>query len=604
MPGRIEDYALIGDLQTAALVGRDGSIDWLCLPRFDSASCFAALLGGDEHGHWRLAPAFEGEAPERSYVGDSLVLQTEWTTSTGRVRVIDFMPQRDRTPDVMRIVEGVSGSVKMVGELRLRFDYGRIIPWMRRTENHRIAVAGPDAVWLRCGNGSPNGVRTRGRDFATISEFTVHAGERIPFVLSWTPSHHRQGPRQDPEKALRHTLEDWQTWSSRFSAQVAETDVAAVRRSLITLKALTYEPTGGIVAAATAGLPEEIGGERNWDYRFCWLRDSTMTLSALLNAGYHQEARAWYDWLLRAIAGDPAELQIMYGVGGERRLPEETADWLPGYEGSRPVRFGNAAVDQLQLDVYGEVVDTLYLAHRSGIRIERHVWSMLVRLLEFLEERWSDPDEGLWEVRGPRRHFVHSKIMCWAAYDRAVKLAEETRLPGPVERWRELRDLIHSDVCTRGVDHRRGVFTQYYGGRELDAATLFAVKSGFLPADDPRVAATVEAIRRDLHHDGFILRYPTPAAEQQADAVDGLTGSEGAFLACSYWLCDALIAIGRTDEARELFDRLRGLANDLGLISEEWDPLAGRQLGNTPQAFTHVALVNTALALGRAEERA
>ncbi|MER7578167.1 glycoside hydrolase family 15 protein [Streptomyces sp. NPDC126514] len=599
MPGYIEDYALIGDLQTAALVGKDGSIDWLCLPRFDSASCFAALLGGDEQGHWRLAPASHSEAPKRSYLGDSLVLQTEWTTSTGSVRVIDFMPQRDRTADVMRIVEGVSGSVKMVGELRLRFDYGRITPWMRRTENHRIAVAGPDAVWLRCGSG----VHTNGRDFATVSEFTAHAGERIPFVLSWTPSHHRQAPRQDPEKALRHTLEDWQTWSSRFSAPVAESDVAAARRSLITLKALTYEPTGGIVAAATAGLPEEIGGERNWDYRFCWLRDSTMTLSALINAGYQQEARAWYNWLLRAIAGDPAELQIMYGVSGERRLPEETADWLPGYESSRPVRFGNAAVDQLQLDVYGEVVDTLYLAHQSGIRVERHVWSMLVKLLEFLEERWSDPDEGLWEVRGPRRHFVHSKIMCWVAYDRAVKLAEVTRLPGPVERWRELRDLIHMDVCARGVDHERGIFTQYYGGRELDAATLFVVKSGFLPTDDPRVTATIEAIQCDLDHDGFILRYSAPAAQQQADAVDGLVGSEGAFLACSYWLCDALIAIGKTDEARALFERLRGLATDLGLMSEEWDPLAGRQLGNTPQAFTHVALVNTAIELARAERR-
>jgi GH15 family glucan-1,4-alpha-glucosidase len=597
MPGRIEDYALIGDLQTAALVGRDGSIDWLCLPRFDSPSCFAALLGGDEHGHWRLAPASDGEAPFRSYVGDSLVLQTEWTTSTGSVRVIDFMPQRDHTPDVMRIVEGVSGSVKMIGELRLRFDYARVIPWMRRTNHHRIAIAGPDAVWLRCGEG----VRTYGRDFATYSEFTVHEGERIPFVLSWTPSHHSAGPRQDPEKSLQATLDDWQTWAAHCAPGLRESDQSAVRRSLITLKALTYEPTGGIVAAATAGLPEQIGGARNWDYRFCWLRDSTMTLSALLGAGYRREAVAWYQWLLRAIAGDPADLQTMYGVDGERRLPEQIADWLPGYEGSSPVRFGNAAVNQLQLDVFGEVVDTLYLAHQHGIKLELHVWRLLLKLLEFLEEHWSDPDEGLWEVRGPRRHFVHSKIMCWVAFDRAVKLAEETRMAGPVERWRELRDIIHADVCSRGVDKKRGVLTQYYGGAALDAATLFAVKTGFLPPEDPRVVATVEAIQRELNHEGFILRYSTPGGETETDAVDGLAGSEGAFLACSYWLCDALIAIGRVDEARTLFDRLRRLSNDLGLISEEWDPVAGRQLGNTPQAFTHVALVNTAFLLAHTE---
>ncbi|MEZ0064787.1 GH15 family glucan-1,4-alpha-glucosidase [Streptacidiphilus sp. MAP12-20] len=597
MPGRIEDYALIGDLQTAALVGKDGSIDWLCLPRFDSASCFAALLGGDEHGHWRLAPASDGLAPSRSYIGDSLVLQTEWTTPTGTVRVIDFMPQRDRTPDVMRIVVGVSGHVKMTGVLRLRFDYARIIPWMRRTDHHRVAVAGPDAVWLRCGEG----VNTYGQDFATVSEFTVHAGQRVPFVLSWVPSHHKQPPRQDAEAALKTTLADWESWAAYCSTGIAERDRDAVRRSLITLKALTYEPTGGIVAAATAGLPEQVGGARNWDYRFCWLRDSTMTLSALLNAGYRAEAEAWHGWLLRAIAGDPADLQTMYAVGGERRLPETIADWLPGYEGSRPVRFGNAAVDQLQLDVYGEVVDTLYLAHQHGIRIERHVWGLLRKFLEFLEEHWSDPDEGLWEVRGPRRHFVHSKIMCWVAFDRAVKLAEETGLPAPVERWRELRDLVHSDICARGVDPARGVITQYYGGSELDASALFAVKTGFLRPEDPRVVATVEAVQRELDHGGFVRRYSTPEASDLADSVDGLAGSEGAFLACSYWLADALIAIGRVTEARELFDRVSGLANDVGLISEEWDPVSCRQLGNTPQAFTHVALVNTAFLLALAE---
>ncbi|MBF9071343.1 glycoside hydrolase family 15 protein [Streptacidiphilus fuscans] len=598
MPGRIEDYALIGDLQTAALVGRDGSIDWLCLPRFDSPSCFAALLGGDEHGHWRIAPTSDGHAPRRSYVGDSLVLQTEWTTATGTVRVIDFMPQRDKTPDVIRIVEGVSGEVHMTGEVRLRFDYARIIPWMRRTNHHRVAVAGPDAVWLHCGDG----VRTVGKDFATVSTFTVRAGDRVPFVLSYAPSHQRQPRRPDAEAELKSTLADWEAWSDRCSAKMADRDHAAVKRSLITLKALTYEPTGGIVAAATAGLPEQIGGARNWDYRFCWLRDSTMTLSALLNAGYRREAEAWHNWLLRAIAGDPADLQTMYGVGGERRLPETVADWLPGYEGSHPVRFGNAAVDQLQLDVYGEVVDTLYLAHQRGITIERHVWGLLRKLLEYLEEHWSDPDEGLWEVRGPRRQFVHSKIMCWVAFDRAVKLADETGLPGPTERWRELRDLIHDDVSARGVDPKRGVFTQYYGGKELDAATLFVVKTGFLPPYDTRVVATVEAIQRELDHDGFVRRYSTPEGADQTDAVDGLAGTEGAFLACSYWLADALLAIGRVDQARALFDRVSGLANDLGLISEEWDPLTRRQLGNTPQAFTHVALVNTAFALAAAEE--
>jgi GH15 family glucan-1,4-alpha-glucosidase len=598
MPGRIEDYALIGDLQTAALVGRDGSIDWLCLPRFDSPSCFAALLGGEEHGHWRIAPTADGDAPRRCYIGDSLVLQTEWTTDTGTVRVIDFMPQRERTPDVIRIVEGVSGEVHMTGEVRLRFDYARIIPWMRRTNHHRVAVAGPDAVWLHTGDG----VRTVGRDFATVSEFTVRAGDRVPFVLSYAPSHQRQPPRPDAEAQLKSTLADWESWSARCSTKMADRDHATVKRSLITLKALTYEPTGGIVAAATAGLPEQVGGARNWDYRFCWLRDSTMTLSALLNAGYRREAEAWHGWLLRAIAGDPADLQTMYGVGGERRLPETVADWLPGYEGSQPVRFGNAAVDQLQLDIYGEVLDTLYLAHRHGIRIERHVWGLLRKLLEYLEEHWSDPDEGLWEVRGPRRHFVHSKIMCWVAFDRAVKLAEETGLPGPAERWRELRDLIHADVCARGVDPKRGVFTQFYGGHELDAATLFVVKTGFLPPHDTRVVATVEAVQRELDHEGFVRRYSTPQGADQTDSVDGLTGTEGAFLACSYWLADALLAIGRVEEARALFDRVSGLANDLGLISEEWDPLTQRQLGNTPQAFTHVALVNTAFALVAVEE--
>ncbi|MFC1413642.1 glycoside hydrolase family 15 protein [Streptacidiphilus sp. N1-12] len=589
MPGRIEDYALIGDLQTAALVGRDGSIDWLCLPRFDSPTCFAALLGDEDHGHWRLAPVGATECTSRSYRGDSLVLETVWETPTGTVKVIDFMPQRDATPDVMRIVEGLSGSVQMRGELRLRFDYGRVVPWMRRTDHHRVAVAGPDSVWMR----GHHSIHSYGKDFATIGEFTVKAGDRVPIVLSWLPSHRSQPPRQDAEKSLQETLNAWQEWTSVSKYQGPYRE--AVVRSLIVLKALTFEPTGGIVAAVTASLPEQIGGERNWDYRFCWLRDSTMTLSALLHGGYMEEAAAWREWLLRAIAGDAADLQTMYGVGGERRLPEFTADWLPGYEGSSPVRFGNAAVDQLQLDVYGEVIDTLHLALVAGVPMERHVWGLVKVLMRFLEAHWGDPDEGLWEVRGGRRHFVHSKVMCWVAFDRAVKMAEATGLPAPLAHWRRTRDAIHADVCAKGYDPALGSFTQSYGGKELDAATLFVVKSGFLPPDDPRVIGTVEAVQQQLDHGGFVRRYSTGSAEDTA--VDGLEGEEGAFLACSFWLVDALVAIGRKEEGRALFERVAAISNDLGLISEEWDPKAGRQLGNTPQAFTHVALVNTAFLL-------
>jgi GH15 family glucan-1,4-alpha-glucosidase len=590
MPGLIEDYAVIGDLQTAALVGKDGSIDWLCLPRFDSASCFAALLGTEDHGRWLLAPDGEAAFVSRRYLDGTLVLETVWETPTGSARVIDFMPHRDLAPDVVRIVEGLTGTVRMRSELVLRFDYARIVPWMRRTDHHRIAVAGPDSVWLRT---TPE-VDTYGKDLRTYSEVTVGAGQRVPFVLTWQPSHQTAPHRLDPEKALLETVEAWEEWSARGRGSAGRWS-ALVQRSLITLKALTYAPTGGIVAAATAGLPEEIGGVRNWDYRFCWLRDSTMTLSALLRGGYREEAVAWRQWLLRAIAGDPKDLQIMYGVAGERRLPETTAPWLPGYEGSSPVRFGNAAVDQLQLDVYGEVVDTLYLALMAGIPMERHVWSLLRVLMDYLEQNWDQPDEGLWEVRGPRRHFVHSKVMCWVAADRAVKMAEATGLPAPVDRWRAMRDAVHADVCAKGYDSERGVFTQYYGSTELDAATLFVVKSGFLPPDDPRAIRTVEAVRDGLGHGGFIRRYST--TNPSGGSVDGLSGDEGAFLACTLWLADALATIGRGDEARDLFARVSGLANDVGLLSEEWDPVARRQLGNTPQAFTHVALVNTALTL-------
>ena len=592
MPGRIEDYALIGDLQTAAMVGRDGSIDWLCLPRFDSPSCFAALLGDDEQGHWRLAPVGAELCTSRSYQGDSLVLETVWETPTGSVKVIDFMPQRDRTPDVMRIVEGLSGTVDMRGRLRLRFDYARVVPWVRRTGHHRVAVAGPDSVWLR----HDPSVHTYGKDLSTVSEFTVNSGERVSFILSWLPSHHTSPPRQNAERSLRETLTAWHEWAETCRYQGPYRD--AVMRSMVILKALTYEPTGGMVAAATAALPEEIGGERNWDYRFCWLRDSTMTLSALLRGGFHTEAAAWHSWLLRAIAGDPADLQTMYGVAGERRLPEIIADWLPGYEGSAPVRFGNAAVDQLQLDVYGEVIDTLHMATEAGIPMERHVWGLVRALMTFLERHWNEPDEGLWEVRGGRRHFVHSKVMSWVAFDRAVKMAASTGHPAPVERWCAIRDMIHAEVCEQGFDAALGSFTQYYGGKELDASTLFVVKTGFLPPDDPRVIGTVEAVRDRLDHGGFILRYST--GQDEDSQVDGLQGEEGAFLACSFWLVDALVAIGSVDEGRALFERVAAIANDLGMISEEWDPKAGRQLGNTPQAFTHVALINTAFALDEA----
>ncbi|MFL4903311.1 glycoside hydrolase family 15 protein [Streptomyces sp. MMS24-I2-30] len=586
MHPRIEDYALISDEQTAALVGRDGSIDWLCLPRFDSAACFAKLLGDEDNGHWRIAPVGADVCTRRGYRSDTLVLDTEWDTPEGTVRVTDLMPQRDRSPELIRIVEGVSGRVTVHSTLRLRFDYGAIVPWMRRSDGHRVAVAGPDAVWLR----SEPPVRTWGKDFSTRSEFTVAAGEKVAFVFTWHPSHEPRPALVDPYRALRSSVADWRRWASRCRYDGPYRD--AVVRSLITLKALTYRPTGGIVAAATTSLPEELGGVRNWDYRYCWLRDSTLTLGALLSAGYHKEAEDWRDWLLRAIAGDPADLQIMYGVAGERRLPELELPWLAGFAGSAPVRTGNNAVDQLQLDVYGEVTDSLWLARRSGLSPKPHMWSMQHILLEWLRTQWRQPDEGLWEVRGGRRHFVHSKVMVWVAADRAVRTLEEyPELPGNLEGWRTMRDEVHREVCEKGYDRDRNTFTQYYGSQELDAALLLIPRVGFLPPDDPRVVGTVDAVRAELGHDGFVRRY---AADR---TLDGLPGGEGAFLACSFWLTDALHLTGRTQEARELFGRLVGLANDVGLLSEEYDPAAGRLLGNFPQAFSHIGLVNSALAL-------
>ncbi|WP_431773193.1 glycoside hydrolase family 15 protein [Streptomyces cucumeris] len=594
MSHRIDDYALIGDHQTAALVGRDGSIDWLCLPRFDSAACFAALLGDQDNGHWRLAPRDAGDCTRRSYIEDSLVLETVWETASGTVKVIDFMPQRDRAPDVVRIVEGVSGSVEMRGVLRLRFDYGHVIPWMRRDDGHRIAVAGPDSVWLR----SEPEVHTYGKDFSTRSEFTVSAGEKVAFVLTWHPSHEPRPRLIDPHDALRASLEDWRTWAARCTYRGPYRD--AVMRSLVTLKALTYAPTGGIVAAPTTSLPEHLGGVRNWDYRYCWLRDSTLTLNALLSAGYRDEAVAWRDWLLRAVAGDPAELQIMYGLRGERRIHEHELDWLEGFGHSAPVRVGNGAVAQRQLDVYGEVLDTLHLARVSGLPSEPHAWRMQSALMDFLESAWRDPDEGLWEVRGPRRHFVHSKVMAWVAADRAVRAVEaHPELSGDANRWRAMRDAVHREVCEKGYDPARSTFTQSYGSAELDAATLLIPRVGFLPATDPRVIGTIDAVRRELSEDGLIRRYTSDGdAGGDGDGnVDGLPGREGAFLACSFWLADALQLTGRRKDARALFERLLDLRNDVGLLAEEYDPAAGTLLGNFPQAFSHIGLVDTALTL-------
>ncbi|MER5575462.1 glycoside hydrolase family 15 protein [Streptomyces massasporeus] len=583
----IEDYALIGDEQTAALVGTDGSVDWLCLPRFDSAACFARMLGDEDNGYWRIAPVGADRCTRRSYRRDTLVLDTEWETEQGSVRVTDLMPQRDRAPDLVRVVEGLDGEVTLHSVLKLRFDYGSIIPWVRRADGHRVAVAGPDSTWLR----SEPEVTSWGEDYGTHAEFTVKKGEKVAFVLTWHPSHDPRPPLVDPYDALRHSVEDWRAWVSHCRYDGPYRD--AVVRSLITLKALTYAPTGGIVAAPTTSLPEEPGGVRNWDYRYCWLRDSTLTLNALLAAGYQEEAEAWRNWLLRAVAGDPADLQIMYGVAGERRLPEFELPWLSGFAGSAPVRIGNDAVKQLQLDVYGEVMDSLSFARESGLSAQPDVWALQTALMDFLRTNWRQPDEGLWEVRGGRRQFVHSKVMVWVAADRAVRTLERhPELGGDLDGWRALRDEVHQEVCEKGYDTERNTFTQSYGSRELDAALLLIPRVGFLPADDPRVIGTIDAVREELAHDGFLRRYSTDDGE-----VDGLPGGEGAFLVCSFWLADALYMTGRTKEARELFERLAGLANDVGLLSEEFDPVTGRHLGNFPQAFSHIGLVNTALAL-------
>ena len=583
MAERIEDYALLGDLQTAALVGRHGSVDWLPFPRFDSSSCFAALLGGREHGRWLLAPVGADRATSWSYRDDTLILESVWQTPTGRVRVIDFMPPRESTPDIVRIVEGLDGRVEMRTELVMRFDYGSVVPWVRRLDDATlVALAGPDGLALRTPvDLAPDGMTHN-------ADFVVRAGDRVPFVLTWFPSHEELPKAVDAEAALADTEEFWRDWMSGCGYEGEYG--SAVRSSLIVLKALTYLPTGGIIAAPTTSLPELIGGVRNWDYRYCWLRDATFSLYALMNAGYIDEARAWREWLLRAVAGDPAKAQILYGVGGQRRIAEFELDWLPGYAGSRPVRIGNAAHEQFQLDVYGEVMDALHQARVHGLDPDDHAWSFQCNIMDFLEGAWDRPDEGIWEVRGPRRHFTHSKVLAWVAFDRAVEGIERWGLPGPVDRWRGLRAEIHKEVCREAFNLELGAFTQAYGSKNLDASTLLIPLVGFLPVADPRVAGTIDAIQRDLTRDGFVERYR--AAEH--NVVDGLPGGEGVFLPCSFWLVDALLMQERDDEARALFEKLLAIRNDLGLISEEYDPVEQRLLGNYPQAFTHVGLVNSA----------
>ena len=580
---RIEDYAVIGDMHTAALVGTDGSIDWLCLPRFDSPACFAALLDTSEAGHWRLAPVAGGTCTRRRYREDTLILETDWETPDGAVRVLDLMPRRGDIHDVVRIVEGVRGRVAMRSELRLRFDYGRVVPWVRHEGNTLSAIAGPDAAWLH----AP--VPLAGRDGASWADLEVGAGDRASFVLTYRPSHEPRPKPVDAEAALADTERFWRSWMQ--SCTYTGRWEPAVRRSLLTLKALIYQPTGGMVAAVTTSLPEDIGGVRNWDYRYCWLRDATLTLQALLGNGFVDEAAAWREWLLRAVAGSPDQLQIMYGLDGTRRLPEQELPWLAGYEGSRPVRIGNDAASQYQLDTWGEVLEGLALARDAGLAPDHDAWDLQSALMGYLEGNWRAPDNGLWEVRGPRRDFTHSKVLAWTGVDRMVRTAESTGLHAPLDRWRALRAEIFDDVCAKGWNAEKATFTQYYGGAAVDAALLLIPRVGFLPWNDERVAGTVAAVQRELCEGGFVLRYRT---EQ---GVDGLPGDEGAFLACSFWLVDALHGLGRTTEAVTLFERLLDLRNDVGLLAEEWDPRLQRQVGNTPQAFSHVPLVISARTL-------
>jgi GH15 family glucan-1,4-alpha-glucosidase len=593
MPLPIEEYALIGDCHTAALVGSDGSIDWLCFPRFDSGACFAALLGGPEHGRWLIAPAGGVRKVRRRYRDETLILETELETAQGRVRLIDFMPASQTRWDVVRIVEGLEGSVEMRLELIVRFDYGSIIPWVHRLpgdDNLLLITAGPDTLELR------GSIPVRGEELKTVASFTLSAGERQWFSLNYRYSHLDTLPQVDAFQELDQAETIWHNWSSRCKVRGRWRD--AMVRSLVTLKALQYRPSGGIIAAPTTSLPEQPGGVRNWDYRYCWIRDATFTLNALLLAGYAKEATEWREWLLRAAAGSPADLQILYGVTGTRRLDEWEVPWLPGYEGAAPVRVGNAASKQFQLDVYGELMDTLHLARLSGLDPEPEAWKLQVKILEFLEDHWQLPDDGIWEVRGPQRHFTHSKVMAWVAFDRVIKDAERDGLEAPLDRWREVRDRIHAEVCEKGFDRKRNAFIQAYGSNHLDASLLLIPQVGFLPPDDPRVFGTIAAIERELIVEGLVLRYSTETG------VDALPAGEGAFLPCSFWLADCYALTGRRGEAEALLNRLLALRNDVGLLAEEYDPRAKRMLGNFPQALTHMALVNTARLLSMPMEQA
>jgi GH15 family glucan-1,4-alpha-glucosidase len=588
MAARIEDYAIIGDCRTAALVSRDGSIDWFCCPRFDSDACFAALLGASEHGRWSIAPRGEARITRR-YRPNTLVLETNFETDDGAATLIDFMPPSGRHSNIVRLVVGTRGKLAMSTELILRFGYGAIVPWVTRLEDGALrAIAGPDMVILR----TP--VLLQGRDMTTVGEFTISKDDTIPFVLSYLPSHRPLHAPFDPTAALQDTETFWRDWSAKCRPAGQWSD--AVVRSMITVKALTYAPTGGMVAAPTTSLPEHIGGERNWDYRFCWLRDATLVLLGAMNAGYYEEARAWREWLLRAVAGSPEQLQIMYGIAGERRLTEWTAPWLPGYENSAPVRIGNAAHSQLQLDVFGEIMDVHHQARRSGLSTNDPAWEVQVKFLEHLKAIWNEPDQGIWEVRGAPRHFTHSKVMAWVAFDRSIKSAETFGLKGPIEEWRKLREEVFDTVCAKGFDPELGTFVQSFGSKQLDASLLLLPSVGFLPVSDPRVEATIAAIEQQLLRDGFVMRYNSALTD------DGLPAGEGAFLACSFWLVDVYTLQGRFADAGRLFSRLIGLRNDVGLLSEEYDLRAKRLVGNFPQAFSHMALVNSAYNLTRMEK--
>ncbi len=581
----LEDYAMIGDRVTAAIVGRNGSIDWLCLPRFDGGACFAALLGDPSHGRWLIAPAEPAPPAKRSYQGDTMVLETLFETPSGSVAVIDFMVAKAASPTLVRLVQGRAGKVEMKTDLALRFDYGISVPWVTRLPDDSgfCAIAGPDMVVVR------SEVELRGEDMRSVGEFTLAAGETVAFVLSHGPSHLKAPPPVDPHKALADCIAYWDEFIGR--CQYHGPYRAAVHRSLMVLQSLSYAPTGGIVAAVTTSLPEQLGGGRNWDYRYCWLRDASLTLFALMNAGYTEEAASWRDWLQRSIAGSADQIQIMYGLHGERSLDERILAWLPGYEQSAPVRIGNAASTQVQLDVYGEVLDCLHQARRHGLKAAPHGWSLQTNITEHLADIWDQPDEGMWEIRGGAQHFTLSKIMAWVAVDRMIQDAADYDMEGPIDKWRALRETIRETVLREGYDSERNTFVQCFGSKELDAGLLLIPSTGFLPASDPRVAGTIKAIEEDLLQDGFVLRYRTQSN------VDGLPPGEGAFLACTFWLVDAYVGQGRVDEARALFERLLGYCNDVNLLSEEYDVSRKRLVGNFPQAFSHVALVASAMAL-------